>query len=45
MAHVEPSRTQQIAWTFTKPGKFMYGCLVPGHWESGMKGTITVAAK
>ena len=45
MAHVEPGRTQQIAWTFTKPGTFMYGCLIPGHWESGMKGTISVAAK
>ena len=45
MAHVEPGRTHQIAWTFTKPGKFMYGCLIPGHWEAGMKGVITVAAK
>ena len=45
MAHVEPGRIQQIAWTFTKPGKFMYGCLVPGHWEAGMKGVINVASK
>ena len=45
MAHVEPGRTHQIAWTFTKPGKFMYGCLIPGHWEAGMKGVISVAAK
>ena len=45
MAHVEPGRTHQLAWTFTKPGKFMYGCLIPGHWEAGMKGVITVAAK
>jgi uncharacterized cupredoxin-like copper-binding protein len=45
MAHVEPGRTHQIAWTFTKPGKFMYGCLIPGHWEAGMKGVINVASK
>jgi uncharacterized cupredoxin-like copper-binding protein len=44
MAHVKPGGKQEIAWTFTKPGTFMYGCLIPGHWEAGMKGTIVVAA-
>lgn len=43
MAHVEPGGMGNIAWTFTKPGTYMYGCLVPGHWEAGMKGTIIVA--
>ena len=42
MAHVQPGKKEEIAWTFTKPGTFMYGCLVPGHWEAGMKGTIVV---
>ena len=42
MAHVSPGKRGEIAWTFTKPGTFMYGCLIPGHWESGMKGTIVV---
>jgi uncharacterized cupredoxin-like copper-binding protein len=45
MAHVKPGGKERITWTFTKPGTFMYGCLVPGHFESGMKGTIVVAAK
>ena len=44
MAHVKPGGREEIAWTFSKPGTFMYGCLIPGHWESGMKGTIVVAA-
>jgi uncharacterized cupredoxin-like copper-binding protein len=44
MAHVAPGREQEIVWTFDKPGKFMYGCLLPGHWEAGMKATIIVAA-
>ena len=44
MAHVAPGKTEEIVWTFTKAGTFMYGCLVPGHWEAGMKGTIVVAA-
>ena len=45
MAHVQPGGTERITWTFTKPGTFMFGCLVAGHFEAGMKGTIVVAAK
>ena len=45
MAHVAPGNREEIAWTFTKAGTFMYGCLIPGHWESGMKGTIVVSAR
>ena len=45
MAHVAPGKKEQIAWTFTKAGTFMYGCLIPGHWEAGMKGAIKVAEK
>lgn len=44
MAHVAPGKKEIITWIFDKPGTFMYGCLVPGHWEAGMKGTIVVAA-
>lgn len=42
MAHVAPGKRETMAWTFDKAGTFMYGCLVPGHWEAGMKGTIVV---
>ena len=42
MAHVRPGKKHEMAWTFTKAGTFMYGCLIPGHWEAGMKGTIVV---
>jgi uncharacterized cupredoxin-like copper-binding protein len=45
MAHVGPGKKEQITWTFTKAGRFMFGCLVPGHWEAGMKGTIVVRPK
>ena len=44
MAHVKPGSKERLSWTFTKAGTFMYGCLIPGHWESGMKGTIVVAS-
>jgi uncharacterized cupredoxin-like copper-binding protein len=43
MAHVKPGATEEITWTFTRPGTFHYGCLQPGHWEAGMKGRIVVA--
>ena len=43
MAHVPPGKRETITWTFDKAGTFMYGCLVPGHWEAGMKGTIVVS--
>ncbi len=45
MAHVKPGAKEEITWTFTKAGKFMYGCLIPGHFEAGMKGAINVVAK
>jgi len=42
MAHVAPGSTGTLVWQFDKPGEFYYGCLVPGHLEAGMLGTITV---
>jgi len=45
MAHVSPGKTGEIVWLFTQPGEFKYGCLVPGHFEAGMVGTIRVVAK
>ena len=42
MAHVSPGRTETMVWQFTKPGEFYYGCLVPGHFEAGMIGKVTV---
>ena len=44
MAHVKPGATERITWKFTKAGTFLYGCLVGGHFEAGMKGSIVVAA-
>lgn len=42
MAHVGPGRQQQMVWQFTRPGEFHYACLIPGHFEAGMVGKITV---
>lgn len=43
MAHVKPGATERLTWIFNRPGEFMYGCLVAGHFEAGMKGRIVVA--
>ena len=42
MVHVAPGKVQTMAWQFTKSGDFYYGCLIPGHFESGMVGKVTV---
>jgi uncharacterized cupredoxin-like copper-binding protein len=42
LAHVAPGKTGEIGWRFTQAGTFHFGCLIPGHYEAGMLGTITV---
>ncbi len=45
MAHVAPGKTGAIVWTFNRPGDFDFACLIPGHYEAGMVGTIKVEAR
>jgi uncharacterized cupredoxin-like copper-binding protein len=42
MAHVKPGKSGAIVWQFTKPGEFQFACLIPGHFEAGMVGRVTV---
>lgn len=39
---LKPKATGEIVWQFTKAGTFDFSCLIPGHREAGMFGTITV---
>ena len=39
---LEPKRTGEILWLFDKAGTFEFACLIPGHYEAGMKGVVTV---
>ena len=39
---LQPKKADEIVWQFTKPGTFEFACLIPGHYEAGMKGTIVV---
>ena len=45
MAHVPPGKTSQIVWTFNRAGQFEFACLIAGHYQAGMVGRITVAAR
>lgn len=39
---LQPKKTEEIIWKFTKAGSFEFACLIPGHSESGMLGTVVV---
>jgi uncharacterized cupredoxin-like copper-binding protein len=49
MEHDDPNamrvasrQTSEIIWKFTKPGQFEFACLIPGHRDAGMIGTVDV---
>jgi uncharacterized cupredoxin-like copper-binding protein len=37
--------TGEVIWNFANEGTFEFACLIPGHYESGMHGPITVGEK
>ncbi|HCX17282.1 MAG TPA: copper resistance protein [Afipia sp.] len=37
-----PKKTDEIVWKFSKSGDFEFACLIPGHREAGMVGTVVV---
>jgi uncharacterized cupredoxin-like copper-binding protein len=37
-----PGKTDEILWKFTKAGTFDFSCLIPGHRQAGMFGTVIV---
>jgi uncharacterized cupredoxin-like copper-binding protein len=39
---VESKNDNKILWRFSKTGTFEFACLIPGHYEAGMKGTVVV---
>jgi uncharacterized cupredoxin-like copper-binding protein len=39
---VKPAETHELVWKFSRAGQVQYDCNIPGHYEMGMKGTITV---
>jgi len=52
MEHADPNAIRlpaeeagEIVWTFTKAGDFQFACLIPGHYDMGMHGPLTVASR
>ena len=44
MVHVAPGKKGEITWKFTDSGEFSFGCLIPGHYDAGMKGIVRVGS-
>jgi uncharacterized cupredoxin-like copper-binding protein len=42
MVHVKPRKSEPLVWNFNRPGEFQFACLIPGHYQAGMVGTIVV---
>lgn len=52
MEHDDPNgkrvvskKEAELIWKFSKLGTYEYACLIPGHYEAGMKGVVEVVAK
>jgi uncharacterized cupredoxin-like copper-binding protein len=41
---VNAGKTGGLIWTFNRAGEFDFACLIPGHYQAGMVGKISVAA-
>jgi uncharacterized cupredoxin-like copper-binding protein len=39
---VKPAARKELIWRFTRAGTFEFACLIPGHYEAGMKGVVVV---
>ena len=37
---LEPGKSGEVVWTFTKASKIEFACNVPGHYDAGMMGQI-----
>ena len=40
---VEPGKTAELSWTFTKATSLEFACNIPGHYQAGMVGKLTVS--
>jgi len=39
---VAPGKISEMVWKFSKSGEFDFACLIPGHREAGMHGSVAV---
>ena len=40
---LDPGMDGEVIWKFANAGPFEFACLIPGHYDSGMKGMLNVA--
>ncbi|MBI2379498.1 MAG: cupredoxin family protein [Gammaproteobacteria bacterium] len=40
---LEPGQEKALIWRFTEAGEVEFACHVPGHYEAGMKGAVSIA--
>lgn len=40
---VEPGKTAELTWTFAKATGLEFACNIPGHYQAGMVGKLTVS--
>jgi len=40
---VEPGKRAELTWTFSKSGSLEFACNIPGHYQAGMVGKLTVS--
>ncbi|MGC5700539.1 cupredoxin family protein [Pseudomonas sp. NFXW11] len=40
---VEPGKQAELTWTFSKSGSLEFACNIPGHYQAGMVGKLTVS--
>lgn len=45
MVHARAGQHGDIVWQFNRPGTFDFACLIAGHYQAGMTGTITVVPR
>lgn len=41
---LEPGKKGDVIWTFSNSGELEFACLVPGHYDAGMKGDLMVVS-
>ncbi|KPA88919.1 MULTISPECIES: cupredoxin domain-containing protein [Pseudomonas] len=39
---VEPGKTAELTWTFSKAGSLEFACNIPGHYQAGMVGRLKI---
>ena len=40
--HLDPGKTGDLIWKFTRAGEVPFACLIPGHMQGGMVGKVIV---